>query len=363
MVFFVLASFLEPDRKFSAIEKRELITIADINFRQDIPSQLDDYFNDQAFMKDNFYMLYTRFKLFFGESISDDVTVGKNKWFYLGSPYSKKFPNLISHSNQPLYKSESHVNNYINQKLTFKNFLKDKGIKYLFVIAPDKSTIYPEYLPDYAQDYQYKKSIFSEKVSKKLLSVLGDSFLNLRDPLLKAKENNPHFLYYLWDTHWNKRGANIAQAYITNRIAAKFPEQTLNSNFFNLKITTNKINGDLAQFIGASHLKENTLYINSASPEISKCEKIDARGGPNPEVVVFYERVDYKCISSASSLKVLLIRDSFSNDLIPYLSRRYGELFIVFEKPSLSRLEELITKIKPDIVVEQIVERDFLYSF
>ena len=62
-----VAAVLQKDQKFSSQEKRELKTLDDISFTinniHTIPSELDAYFTDQAFLKSSLFNLYTRFKL------------------------------------------------------------------------------------------------------------------------------------------------------------------------------------------------------------------------------------------------------------------------------------------------------------
>ena len=95
---------LQKDQKYSSQEKRELKTLDDIDFKtsniQNIPTELDTYFKDQVFLKSSLLNLYTRFKLAIGDSPSEDVTLGKDYWFFLGSPVSKKYANLINYSSE-----------------------------------------------------------------------------------------------------------------------------------------------------------------------------------------------------------------------------------------------------------------------
>ena len=60
-------------------------------------------------------------------------------------------------------------------------------------------------------------------------------------------------------------------------------------------------------------------------------------------------------------MKILLVRDSFSIALIPFMSQRYSDLFAVWEYPSNVRIQDLVNQVKPDIVIEQVAEREFLY--
>lgn len=348
ILFVSAATLIQQDRKFSMLENRKLKTYSKINFNirnfHNIPSEIDDYVKDQAFSKDSLFSLYSRFKLSIGDSPTQDVTLGKDGWLYLGSPYSQKYPDLIGLSNKTMPKPKPDA--YIQQKAGFKNYLSSQGIKYIFVIAPDKPTIYPEYLPERYQQYQRKRSLFSENVSNQLSKVLEESFIYLRDPLLNAKESfKPHQLYFRWDTHWNSIGAKVAEAFIATRIASMFPNLNVDSDRFTPELKSrNSSLGDLASYAGATFLLEDALALSTCHTS-----KIGKEG--------------ILCINKTLPLKILLLRDSFSDSLKPYLSRRYEEVMLVSERPNLARLKDLVAKTNPDLVIEEIVERHFrIYS-
>ena len=348
ILFVSAATLIQTDRKFSMLENRKLKTFSKINFNirnfHNIPSEIDDYVKDQAFSKDSLFSLYSRFKLSIGDSPTQDVTLGKDGWLYLGSPYSQKYPDLIGLSNKTMPKPKPDA--YIKQKIKFKNYLASQGIKYLFAIAPDKSTIYPEYLPDHYQQYQTKKNLFSENISNQFSTALNESFMHLKDPLLNAKKSiKSQLLYFRWDTHWNMVGASVAEASIAARIASMFPDLDLDSDRFspNLKSKRSHL-GDLAGFAGATFLLEDRLDL-----KICNANKIGENG--------------ISCINKPDQLRILLLRDSFSRFLKAYLPKRYDEIILVSERPNLERLKDLVATTNPDLVIEEIAERHFrIYS-
>ena len=114
-------------------------------------------------MKDTLFNLYTRYKLFIGDSPSEDVTLGHKDWFFLGSPVSKSYPNLINHPSQII--PFPNTSNYLEKKVKLKSYLNANGIEYLYVVAPDKPSIYPEYLPENYRYFRSKKSALSDEVA------------------------------------------------------------------------------------------------------------------------------------------------------------------------------------------------------
>jgi len=347
-----VAAVLQEDQKYSLQEKRELKTLDDISFTinniQFIPSELDAYFTDQAFLKSSLFNLYTRLKLALGDSPSEDVTLGKDYWFFLGSPISKKYANLINYSSKTLKLSEP--SNYLRIKSKLKSSLNSQGISYLYVIAPDKSSVYPEYLPDQYYHFNLSRQGLSSTISARFESELGLSFLNLKDVLIEGKANSSKPLYYLWDTHWNTRGASISEAAIAERLKLIVDRSDFNIEPLDFVINKKKsYTGDLAKFAGATHLSEEVLNANPNNYLAAKCVK-----------GTFGNR-SLACTRGVKAMRILLIRDSFSAALIPFMSQRYSDLFAVQEYPLNSRIEKLVKELQPDVVIEQVVEREFLY--
>ena len=63
-------------------------------------------------------------------------------------------------------------------------------------------------------------------------------------------------------------------------------------------------------------------------------------------------------------LRVLVLHDSFFNQLRPFVSESYGEVLYIWEYYETKNLTELMALYQPDLVIEEIVERHlprFLY--
>lgn len=343
---------LQKDQKYSSQEKRELKTLDDIDFKtsniQNIPTELDTYFKDQVFLKSSLLNLYTRFKLAIGDSPSEDVTLGKDYWFFLGSPVSKKYANLINYSSEFIQIPDP--SDYLRTKSELKSSLNSQGLDYLYIISPDKSSIYPEYLPDDYHQFNQRRQALSRAVDRQFARKLGQSYLNLKEILLSNKADSDKPLYYLWDTHWNPRGASISEAAIAERVKSITGNTALNIDRLDFKIKKKRaFTGDLAEFVGATHLSEDVLKVKRNKLLSSKC---------SPGTL---GNRSLACTGGGEAMKILLVRDSFSIALIPFMSQRYSDVFAVWEYPSNVRIQDLVNQVKPDIVIEQVAEREFLY--
>src|SRR5436190_21050559 len=78
-----------------------------------------------------------------------------------------------------------------------RDWLARRGCKYLFVVPPDKHSVYPEYLPDWLI-----KSETPSKVQQLIAHMKAHSTvptLDLREALVEAKQGA--VLYQMTDTH------------------------------------------------------------------------------------------------------------------------------------------------------------------
>jgi alginate O-acetyltransferase complex protein AlgJ len=127
---------------------------------------------------------------------SVQVTAGTDGWFYLQT--------VLQRACTPFIPFSSAVAEW--EKLV--NVIRASGRHVVFTVAPDKSTIYPEYLPA-ADPYRACGQRGSDLLWDQLESPAAkqDGVIGLRQPMLEAKRTSKILLYYKTDSHWNQAGA------------------------------------------------------------------------------------------------------------------------------------------------------------
>lgn len=111
-------------------------------------------------------------------------------------------------------------------------WLKQRGIDYVFALAPSKAMIYPENLPD--RILKTKQALNRPSRFEQLSSYLKHHstvpFVDLSEPLRLAKEqalaDGTHSatpLYYRTDFHWTYYGAYVAYRAIAEEIRRSYP--------------------------------------------------------------------------------------------------------------------------------------------
>ncbi|MCM2681222.1 alginate O-acetyltransferase AlgX-related protein [Echinimonas agarilytica] len=129
----------------------------------------------------------------------DGVVVGHSEWLFSSEEY--RLPSDY----------EDQWNNKLDQIVTYDKQLSTQGIELLVVLIPEKVDVYG--------DLVSKKSMHDEinlyHHSALTLEREGVALVNLRDPLIRAKDNGDK-VFYRTDTHWTVKGAEVAARAIKN---------------------------------------------------------------------------------------------------------------------------------------------------
>ena len=101
--------------------------------------------------------------------------------------------------------TEKELEKAKNNLIHFRDELKKKNIDFIFMVCPDKQSIYFEYMPDYIKRKSIKSGtdIFVEYIKNNT----DIKVVYPKEELLKYKDK--YQLYYKYDTHWNNLGAYI----------------------------------------------------------------------------------------------------------------------------------------------------------
>src|SRR6185295_1542120 len=101
-----------------------------------------------------------------------------------------------------------------------RDWLAQRDIRYLFIVAPDKQTIYPEYMP--AQLNRVGTATRLDQLVTYFERHSDIRILDLRDALRAVKLHDRP--YERLDSHWNDVGAWSAYAEIAKQVGRWFPK-------------------------------------------------------------------------------------------------------------------------------------------
>ena len=276
----------------------------------------------------------------FQQSSSKKVLIGKQKWlFYTQDNVIEDYRGLFPFSDAEL----AQWKNTLEQR---KKWLAEQGIAYQCIIAPNKTSIYPEYLPDAVIKFRYKTPL--DQLVDYLSKNSSVQILDLRAKLSTQKKKG--LLYYKTDTHWNERGAFIAYRAIIDQLRTFFP-QLKAIEVHDLELGAQSyFSGDLASMLGLQndYFEERPLY---------RLRRIQAhRVGSEPKG---FSQAPFTMVTkNQNNPRAIVFRDSFASALVPFLSENFSSITYFWQRWDKSvPIVQIIEKEKPDIVLEEIVER------
>ncbi len=235
---------------------------------------------------------------------------------------------------------------------TRRDWLAQRGIRYVFVIAPNKESIYPEMLPSWLAEARPKSKLDQFLAYMKTNSTV--EILDLRPVLLEAKKI--YSLYWLTDTHWNYDGAFFAHQELVRTLSRQLPGlEPLPAASFT-RIITQQPGGDLAAKLGREQtMPEKEYALWQPIPPLRRLEMITA-----PQLVASnkWNQSTYPAFTENTNKKgtAIVFRDSFGGYWIPFLGYYFGKVIYVWED---AWEPEFIEKERPVVLIDEMLERMF----
>lgn len=309
------------------------------------PKAFESYFDDNFAFRDSLIRLHS-YLVIHGLPSSSDALIGKDNWLFYGEPQA-----LASYRRTDRFTTEE-LENWRLEIEANRDWLAERGIKYLFVIAPEKSTIYPEYMPEYIT------RAASQSRLDQFVSYMEQSsdveIVDLRDELLKHKHEE--ILYFRTDTHWNDLGAYIAYQAIIHRLTKWFP-QLAPTPAADFSIEVQPFSGDLAGILAL-----NDVLIEDAPFMTMRAERrshLSPPGlGPFLDISEWQQPMATEVDDSVLP-KAIVFRDSFGERLSPFLAEDFRRVLTISD---YSLYQETIIREQPDVVIQEMVERILYFS-
>ncbi len=306
------------------------VTLKDGGFNEQYVQELGDYFSTHYAFRPQIISADAEIQSnVFGTSNLNSVIVGENNWLYYSST-------LNDYLGKNLMSQRAIFNTMNNLEIT-QEYLNQNNIEFLFTVAPNKNTLYPENMPYY---YSVKES--DDSNLKNFTSLLEDSKLNYCD-LLTPLENSDEVLYLEQDSHWNNKGALLAY----NQILDSLDKE--HDNYDDAQATrTKNFYGDLGKMIYPSTQQPEYNYeydINRTYSYVTPTKSVE-------EAIISTQ-------NDKASGRLYMYRDSFGNALLPYFANAYNSAYFTKTFPVNLALEVGVQQ--SDTVIFEIAERNLVW--
>ncbi len=319
----------------------------DLGEAQHFITGLETYYTDHFGFRKKLIRWFQNWKigLYHDRSVYK-IIIGQNRWLFWGEAQMvEHFLGLAKFTPEQLQQWQTLLEKR-------RDWLAQRGIQYLFVVAPDKQDIYPEELPPWL--VKAAPAVRETKLDQFLKYMQAHStvkILDLRQPLLVAKKIAPTYLQN--DTHWNLLGGFAgAQALVETlslQITNLSPLSLHNFNWTNTAFT----GGDMAKMLGTD-VPEKNYYAFTPKPALPKLQSQEDLNFPTTwgmKRVLTLENPD------SNSATVVLFTDSFGVSWEQFLGYSFKKTIFLSDNRGFN--PQLITASQPNIVINEMLERYF----
>ena len=328
---FLVANAVSPDRTFSEVENRNLEQLPAVDFGT--PEKLfrdGNFFNGQ-FMRDF-------------ETYTTDQFIGRDAWVDLkarteralgkkenNNVYFADNDTLITRFDQPAADRVTENLNYVNK------FVENVDIPVVFSLIPSQACIWADRLPEGAPNASQ-----TDLMAQAQGAVTGATWADVYTPLMEHKDED---IFYRTDHHWTSLGAY----YGYTGLASALGYTPVPLTDYTPTVRSTEFYGTVFSSSGVRWVKPDTIttyvpddgitvvshtYDNSGNPVeeqralyvesfLSVKDKYSMFLGGNQSLGVVTNT------NNPDGPKLLIIRDSYADSLVPFLTAHYSEIHLI----------------------------------
>jgi hypothetical protein len=308
---------------------------------KEYPVKFEKYFNDNCgFRKTLITINSMMMDKIFNESPNSRAFIGKDGWMYFNNHGS------LLDAQGLLKLNDKQIKNAVHSFIRNWQKMKEKNIDYLLVIAADKATIYPEFLPDHFKIPKNPNRRIDNFLDALKKAEPNFPIIDLRVILKQAKEKE--IIYQKTDTHWNRRGAHYAYVEIMNYLAKKDArfKPNLRSEFSNKE--DEMIKGDISDIMNLD--VKNLNY--DLTPKFKTYSKYILPS--DEEKRKFHKPIFF--VNDNKNLPIIFVyKDSYFADLFGFINEHFSKGFFINEFPC-DLDYQIIKKYNPNVVIQEFWE-------
>ncbi len=308
------------------------------------PKDYEAYYNDTFAGRKRLLKKYGKIQYKLG--IDNGISIqGQKGWAFYDSAKVPDGYTLIDYFGEVRF-SEEELQQMAQGVEKAREFYARQGIDYIIVIAPNKEAMYSEYMPERLQKQRKSDKSRMDLAVEYLQKNTKAKIINFKDALMAAKKELPMEIYFPLDSHWNEIGGYVGYTAMAEYL-----------NTFGYHLPVKKISEDMITVAGSQKsdldvagIKDTNYHVAFFDDMKIQCLKYEDHG---------FMQI-YKNPHAREKKTLFMIRDSFGMGLVPYLNKAFQKTVYAHNKHNKrEQLEALIEEHKPDIMVDELVERYF----
>lgn len=327
--------------KSSDIDNKTLTEWPGFSMDTDTIRTIEDYVDDRIGFRSLSILGYTTASNdIFGVMVHPLFMYGENDHIYY------KDPEYIA-AYQRLNTDPEYMDSFLDFLEKTNDYLQSRNIKFIYFLAPDKKSIYPEYFPK-SINVKGDESTVIEYMTSRLKGTDIDYVIPYEE-LLQAKESEVIYNKKYDATHWNEYGSIIGQGILDEHIRSYFDDVkplTRDDYTLNFEKRTNldqsdfPIDDDVPVFTLISDTSQN------ASGYLATGLKI--------EVPTFYAH--YMNPEVTNGKRLVIFTDSYFATYSKFYNNRFSEVYYI-HRQNYEYVQYIVNLLFPDAVIFETAER------
>lgn len=333
---FVSMTYARTDK---TTEKKKLAELPSViengQWNREYLENLGTYFEDHFAFRQKLVALDSWMEAsLFQKTNIDNVIVGKDGWLYYKDSWNDYSGKTVM--------SDQALENIVYNLSVMQKAVEEQGKKFVFTIAPNKNSLYGQYMP-YTYSYKYSDTN-NRKLLEEKLKKAGIHYVDLFEKF----SNEEEILYFKRDSHWNNKGAKLAYNALLDE--AKWSHENYEKCDYEIR---KDYVGDLNSMVYPEMEKKEANYYYNYEKEYQYINKGKKESIENTTVSVEDARVQTEAEKKQGTL--VMYRDSFGNALLPFMANEFKNGY--FFKTTPYNLGMHFESMNPDVVIVEKVER------
>jgi len=289
-----------------------------------------------------------------GLSTGDQTVVeGKDGWVFWGDVQA----NNLSQSVGRRVLSQQEMTQWASHYAALAERLRAQGVDFVIQVVPAKWDVYPEQLPDWAQELRGPTTLDYLRYSHPELPVM-----DMRDALVAAKATAP--VYQPLNSHWTPYGGTVGWTAFAACVGAMNPKYAVLRPLDVIGTTLDQGNNEFASFgrLPDGDRSASPVWGTPPGPmtitdKTGKARQVTTDYGTDVLELPAVTRNE----SAQSDLSALILRDSQGNALAPGWQQGFATTIQVagaLDHPETPvDVQSYVDEHHPDIVVLEVTER------
>lgn len=343
MIMLIVPTVLMDHEKYksSDIDNKTLTEWPGFSMDTDTIREIENYVDDRIGFRSQAIYEYTK--------ISDDIFgVMVHPLFMYGQQghIYYKDPAYIA-AYQRLNTNPEYMDQLVNYLETTNDYLNSKGIKFIYFLAPDKKSIYPEFFPKSIHVKEDEDTVINYMTSR--LESSDVEYVIPYKELLEAKKTQVVYNQKYDATHWNEFGSMLGQKMLDDHIQNWFDDvKKLDEADYSLGFEK-RTNLDQSDFP-----IDDDVPVFTLNNDTSQDAGAYLASGIKIEVPTFYSH--HLNPEVGNSRRLVIFTDSYFATYSKFYTNRFSEVYYI-HRQNYKYLQYIVNLLFPDVVVFETAER------